>query len=165
MPIAQKADGTSVLTLNDVHLTRTGDAESKTAKEMGLSAEIPPRLRLASCIPSGVELSQIIAKWADGQGLVGIHSNHAVLDAVEKFIYVVDAIFEDDHGEPCLALFYYSVKRGGSQLPAMKAYATRLLAVCRQQMRFYPRVSVVCIYAGEDAKPIKTCTYKINILT
>jgi hypothetical protein len=161
MPISQ-VSGTAVLTLNDMHLlTHANGSTASTAREMGMTAQVPPRAALLASIPAGVVLNDLINEWAEKHRLAVLHSNHAVVDMVGKGIYIVDSLFEQTDGSTRLALFYYAPKRGGPSLKPMRAYAKQLLAICKNQMNFNPCVSVVCIH-GTTPETIRTHTYAVH---
>ena len=162
MPIALH-EGAMVLTMNDTHIiTQCNGTSGSTAQEMGLSAQIPPRVALvSSSIPRGWVLTDIMNRWADENNLTALHSNHAIVDIAEKGIYVMDGLFESDETGVCMVLFYYSIKRGGKQLEVMQAYATKILQICEKQMGFYPNAAVVCIY-GVAPRAARTWTYYVH---
>jgi hypothetical protein len=72
----------------------------------------------------------------------------------------MDGIFEMEDGRTCIALFYYSEKRGGGHLAGMKRYMESILHVCGKQMNFHPCGKVVCLYDG-IVGPVKSYSYAV----
>jgi hypothetical protein len=84
MPITE-VDGAMVLTLNDCFvLTHADGSLGVTAKEMGMSAEIPPRTQLVSSTTGGYSLWEEIGRWTSSHKMIVLHSNHAVVDLALK---------------------------------------------------------------------------------